>query len=583
MDRLKFSIVMDKMGKNFIFTVPFHMNHLPRNAPSRRFIKCGGYWLIQGLKLNCKYLNDMVLHLPGLVVGPGVREYVDNKIRVVTPEVVPFPLNYAFKFDPYGKQLEALNFTWDKKCAFLDMEMGTGKSKIYIDTCVARYMRGDINAVVFLTKFTLTENILNEVKKHCPLKESDYSCHTPEFVTKSDKKKAEEFLNLDVPLKFLSVGLESISGKEGGGNAYDYLHRFVFKHKCAVIVDESHLIKNINSNRTKNSIELGKMAVIRRAGTGTPVSQGPFDLYAQYEFLDPEIIGSGNFYSFKARYGVKGGYENREIIGYDNLPELMELIKPYTFQVTKEEMVDLPPKVYMEPIRIPMSGRQKEIYESIKKSKSFELSHMREQPVQVVINTILEVYLLLQQVCAGFVSYWDEGTEGRNRVKEWIIDPKKNPKYIEALDLINGTGGQFNIWSRHVMEILAFTEFLKSNGITVTSYYGGMNGAERDKAKSDFMSGAVQCMVSNPDTGGTGLTFTNSNDVIYLSNDFKLINRLQSEDRNHRIGTTKAVSYTDIIMNKSVEQTVLLSLSNKKDVAEYVRTMLSTGCDVLNV
>lgn len=578
----RFSIVLDKTGKNFLFTVPFHLNHLTRNAPNRRFVKGGGYWFMPGLRLNCKYLADVILGIPGLQVGPGVREYVDGKMGSGTPEIVPFPLTYKFRHQPYSKQLEALNLTWNKKYSFLAMDMGTGKSKVYTDTCVAWYLRGDIDAVVFLTKFSLTDNILREVDKHIPLKMGEYASMSPEFTTKGDKKKAEAFLEKEVPLKFVSVGLESISGKESGGNAFDFLWKFMTKHKCALVVDESHLIKNIDSNRTKNAIALGKLSVMRRAGTGTQVSQGPFDLYSQYEFLDPDIIGSGNFYSFKARYGVKGGFKNREIIGYDNLPELMELIRPHTFQVTKEEMLDLPPKIYMEPIKLEMTKEQKEVYNSIRKAKAFNIANLRGQPTQVVINTILEVYLILQQVCAGFVSYWEEGEDGRSRVKQWIVPPDKNPKYVEALDIITSTGGQFNIWSRHVMEIKAFTEFLIKNGISATSYFGEMDGPAQLKAKNGFVSGNVQCMVSNPDTGGTGLTFTNCNNVIYLSNDFKLINRLQSEDRNHRIGTTKAVSYTDIIMKNSVEWLVLSSLSGKKDVAEYVRQMLAAGADVLS-
>jgi SNF2 family DNA or RNA helicase len=76
--------------------------------------------------------------------------------------------------------------------------------------------------------------------------------------------------------------------------------------------------------------------------------------------------------------------------------------------------------------------------------------------------------------------------------------------------------------------------------------------------------------VGNPTTGGYGLTLTAANLVVYYSNSFDLEKRLQSEDRAHRIGQTKNVTYIDLICPGTVDEKIVKSLRDKINIATQV-------------
>jgi len=579
-------LAVDKTGNNFLLQVPFHLNNLARNAPNKRFLKGQGIWFLFGFRMNAKYLNDQLLDRPGVVVETAARELINKIIkRSLVPESM-FPAWYKFRegMPPYAKQVEALNLAWGKKCFYFAMEMGTGKSKVYTDLAFALCMEGKINALVILTKKSLRGNIVREVHKHSPY---PFKSMTPDFGTESERKKAETFIHEKEKLKVVSLGLESLSAKVEGGRAYEYLQKFMMKHKCALVVDEAHLIKDPAAIRTVNTTKLGELAEFKYLGSGTPVSQGILDLYSQYEFMNPEIMGIGNFWSFKSRYTIKGGYKDREIIGYDNVEELMELIKPWTYQVTKNEMVDLPPKIYLEPITVEMTKEQRRIYNEIRKNKVAELTSMKGVPDEIMVKNVLSAYSLLHQICAGFISYdgnivqikyKGELRDKTIRERKWIMPPEENPKLTEMLEFIGrNPGQQFNIWTKHIMELLAITKLLNEKGYSAAAYYGEVEEPDRRVLEKRFHSGDLQILVANQETGGTGLTFTNCNNVLYMSNSFKYIDRAQSEDRNHRIGTTKHVVYGDIVCEKSIDVRVIEVLRQKKSLADYVKERLSRG------
>ena len=578
-------LATDKSGKNFLLQIPFHANGLARNAPNRRFLKGQGVWFLPGFRMNALYLQNVVIPA-GIIVEPAAKDLINKIIGRTDNTPSMFPTWYKFKTKPYDKQLEALDAAWGKKYFAFTMEMGTGKSKVYTDLACALCMEGKIDAMVILTKKTLRRNILCEVAKHAPWNIPTFA---PDFDTPSAKKKAAAFIHQKEKLKAVSVGLESLSTKVGEGQAFEWLWEFMKCHRVALFVDESHLIKEEKSIRSINSCKLGGMADYRFIGTGTPVDQGILDLYSQYEFLDTDIIGIGNFWSFRGRYTIKGGYKDREVIGYDNLEELMELIRPWTFQVTKSEMVDLPEKIYMEPIVVEMSPEQRRIYNEVRRDKVVELSSMKGAPAEVVCKNVLSAYSLLHQIAAGFISYdTDElkitkkkdGTERVRAVRDtkWIMPPEESPKLREMMELIGrNPGKQFNIWTKHILELLAATDMLTRAGYSAASYFGGVPDAERKILEERFKTGDLQFLVANQETGGTGLTFTNCSDVLYLSNSFKYIDRAQSEDRNHRIGTVRPVTYTDMVMSKSIDLRVIAVLREKGNLADYVKKQLARG------
>ena len=92
-----------------------------------------------------------------------------------------------------------------------------------------------------------------------------------------------------------------------------------------------------------------------------------------------------------------------------------------------------------------------------------------------------------------------------------------------------------------------------------------------DKNRNAFQNDSkVRFIVGTPQTGGYGITLTAANTVIYYSNGYDLEKRLQSEDRAHRIGQKKSVTYVDILAEETVDEKIVKSLRKKINIASEV-------------
>lgn len=581
-------VLYDAKNNSFFIKIPIQFNGYVRELPSRRFTKKYSEWKAPAIRANAKLILDLTNKVPRIAMNEDCRDMLISVSTASAPRPSEkFPIWYPFKTTPMPKQVEALDSAWGQNIKAFFCEQGTGKSKIYTDMASAMFMEHKITAMVVLTKYSLRRNICNEFLKHSPLSEEDAEVFFPDFSTVGSRKKADAFLLKKKPFKVLAIGLESLSQGEKTGKAYEFTERFLLCHSCLVVVDESHLIKGHKSTRTLNACSLGNLAQYRMIGTGTPISHGPLDFYSQFEFLDPNIIGVGDYYSFRNRYAVMGGFEGKEIIGYDNIDELMEIIKPWVFQVTKEEMMpDLPPKVYMGSREVKMIPEQSKLYAKIKKDKMAEIGYLisKNEPIEVIAQNALVAYSLLQQVACGYISYKVEDKVTRKiiRQREWIMPPEKNPKLkelVECLDDLKSKGRQANIWTRYQMEVEQTTDYLNKvlGKGTAVKYYGEVSKEDKIKAERDFLDGKVDFFVANQESAGTGFTFVNAEDAYYMSNSFRYIDRVQSEDRNHRKGTINKVFYTDIVCENTVEVQVQQALAQRKDMADFVRSKMAEG------
>jgi SNF2 family DNA or RNA helicase len=387
-------------------------------------------------------------------------------------------------------------------------------------------------------------------------------------------------------LKVLNINVEAMATKKGMA----YASRLVDLYKCMVVVDESTRIKSHQAKRTKNTIAVGAKAAYTRILTGTPITQNPLDLYSQFNFLNPYILGHSSYYTFKNRFArvqkrkaqkrVKGRmkyWTYEEIVEFRHLDELTAKIDPISFRVTKEECLDLPEKIYQE-IEIPLSEDQHRLYKSMQQDLKLELESGELITAPMAITRMIK----LQQILGGFIK--DEFGEthsipGNNsKLDELIYDLEDVPKNISVI-----------IWARFRKEIesihakLADVDGADSCG----TYYGGTAQSDRSRLIEDFQAGRTRFFVGNAQSAGLGLTLTKASLVYYFSNDFSLENRLQSEDRCHRIGQRKNVVYKDLIAIKrtggrTVDRHVITRLKDKKDVAAIVTDNLASYREVLN-
>ena len=163
----------------------------------------------------------------------------------------------------------------------------------------------------------------------------------------------------------------------------------------------------------------------------------------------------------------------------------------------------------------------------------------------------------LQQIASGWLAM-DDGS----------MTILKNAR-IEALREIADAyeGEKIIVWARFNDDIRIICETF---GEEAVSYFGDTETEDRETAVASFLDpdNKVRFFVSNPRAGGVGLNLQgNCSTVVYYSNSFSALDRWQSEDRSHRIGTHKNVTYIDMIAKGTVDRKILGVLRNKKEVA----------------
>ena len=319
-----------------------------------------------------------------------------------------------------------------------------------------------------------------------------------------------------------------------------------------LVVDESSRIKRPGAKRTKIITKFGKQADFKRIMTGTPVTKGAEDVYSQFKFLDPQILGYDSFYSFKAQYCIMGGFENRQVVSYQNIDELTRNIDGHSFRVLKKDCLDLPSKIYQRHY-VEMTPEQSKLYQNMKKSFVAELDGETIDAPEAITRL-----LRLQQILCG----WFPSDEGIQPIND------KNPR-IEALkEILSNIDSKVIIWARFKADLRAIERAL---GELAVSYHGDVTTDARELAVDRFQNDPkIKYFIGQPQSGGIGLTLTAAEYAIYYSNSFDLEQRMQSEDRCHRIGTKNNVTYIDIEARGSVDTKIIKALRNKKNIADII-------------
>jgi len=301
--------------------------------------------------------------------------------------------------------------------------------------------------------------------------------------------------------------------------------------------------------------------------------------------LDPNIIGSGDYWSFKTRYITYGGYENKQIIGYQNVEELMNLIVPYTCEVGKE-VLNLPDKM-MKTIYVEPTAEQKRLFRAVIKGVDAD-----PNAPNIKVENTLEKRLRLRQITGGYLPRAVpkvkviDGIECE--VVDTVLEPLgSNPKFDAMIDTIedNFAGTKYIIWTPFVHEIEHIASVLRKKYGThaVECYYGKTDKSARSAIEDRYCNDPkLRFFIGNPVAAGLGLTLiSGENDVmIYYSGTEAYIERAQSEDRSHRIGQKNTVTVIDMVMVKTVDEIILASIGEKMSVEEYVMTRIAQGISV---
>ena len=477
----------------------------------------------------------------------GLKQAESN--RRLKAEDAPDTDDFMFKTRPFEHQRKAFYMSREKESFGLLMEQGTGKTKVIIDNAAYLYSKNKISALVVIAPNGVHRNWLDkEIPEHmpdwCPVKCVYYYSG----MHKTHKAKFDAVVSSEDCLRVFSFNVEAFVSNA----AVALMNKILLSNSSMLVVDESSRIKRPGAKRTKTITKFAKQSDYRRIMTGTPVTKGPEDVYSQFKFLDPNILGYDSFYSFKARYCIMGGYENKQIVSYQNVPELTKNIEGHSFRVLKKDCLDLPPKIYQRHY-VEMSPKQKRLYDEMRKEFIAELEGETIDAPEAITRL-----LRLQQIVCG----WFPAEDGVVPIDE------KNIRLQALLEILSDIDSKVIIWARFKADLKAIERAL---GDLAVAYHGEVSNDQRVIAVERFQNDPkIRYFIGQPQSGGIGLTLTAANYAIYYSNSFDLEIRLQSEDRCHRIGTKNTVTYIDIECRKTIDKKIITALRTKKNLADYI-------------
>jgi SNF2 family DNA or RNA helicase len=438
------------------------------------------------------------------------------------------------------------------------MEMGTGKTKVLIDNIAMLYDKGKINAALIVApKGVVKTWYEQELPTHLPDHIENVTVLWQSNITKGQQEKLESLFEIETAFHILVMNVEALSTEKG----VKFASKFINSHKAMMAIDESTTIKTPSARRTKNIIGIGKHAKYRRIMTGSPITKNPLDLYTQCEFLDPWLLDFSSYYAFRNRYAEMKtmhlrGRSIQVVDKFQNLGELSETVKGFSYRVLKEDCLDLPEKVFIKR-HVTLTPDQKKLYEQMKKAAMAVLNGK----VNTTTTVLTQLMRLHQITCGHFTA--DDGTSQAvesNRLKE-------------LMDILEDIDGKVIIWANYQMSVGEIIQALvkKYGEESYVHYYGLTPQEDRQDFIRRFQNDPkCRFIVGTPQTGGYGITLTQANTVIYYSNGYDLEKRLQSEDRAHRIGQKKTVTYIDLIAEDTVDEKIVKALRDKINIASEV-------------
>lgn len=434
--------------------------------------------------------------------------------QTINPDLV-------FHTDPFKHQRQAFEKMAGLKHGLLAMEMGTGKTKVVLDLAQSRYNAGLISKVLYLCPVTAKGHIEGQIWLH----------------------------GFKVP--YLIIGLESLSNKFM--RAYNECMSYV-DSETMLVIDEIHQVKNSNIHRANRLRAIAQECKYRIGLTGTTITNSPADLYGIFGALDPNggLLGYSSWARFERAHLLFGGYNGKLVVGHKNLEVLTKHIQKHTFQITKEQCLDLPMKLHSA-VFVPLEPTLNEVYERTKE-KALEKFKETEKD-----SILLQIFNDLQLIASE------------------IKDPDTNPKLKALRDILENRPGKITIWCKYLFEVEAVIKAVENTGRKAYKLTGEVATNKRSALLQSFRESQNACLVATTATGGTGIDLIECSTVVYFSNSFRYSDRAQSEDRFHRIGQTVNVEYIDIWTDKGIDRMIANSFLKKKDLAKEIRELIEKG------
>lgn len=497
-------------------------------------------------------------------------------------------------------------------------EVGAGKTKQIIDAGQILFQQGFIDTMLVLTpgfaRSTWAEQdpSLGEVAKHAwdSVNNIIHEFHGNE--TDVDFTPANA-------LHWVVSNYEFIRRDTRRDELLDVLRG----RRIWMIADESWCIKG-NSDQMRATIMIRrKRADWATVLNGTPLSDGkPMDLYYQFAFLDPGIIGVKNKTHFRSKFCIMGGYQNKQVVDYQNLDELNKRVAPYVLSRRTRECFDLPPMLPPILVNAPLTDTSWKHYRAMRDDMVAWLGGQASVSRQAIVKA-----LRLAQITSGYLGGLEDVDEdvdlttmaspSAEPIPQWLrkatgvsdeltppisgqtppfgrpscsqpvvttrpttvtreIGREKLDAFMHWLDTFPQQPKNLIVWCRFRLELERATEELRSVYPIVLNLKGGQSKDERLEAKRLLAPGSTTrgAVVGNQKAGGASLNFAAANVMVYMSNSPALIERTQSTGRIERPGATQPMLVVDIVAcgpkgQKTIDHHILKALRTKDDMAKW--------------
>lgn len=449
------------------------------------------------------------------------------------------------------------------KVSGLFMDMGTGKTRTVIELAKLRAPR--IDHVLWICPVSLKDTVRREILKHT-------DC-TPEEIYVFGEKTSS---TLPKDKLWYIAGIESFSSSSRVTMAANA----IITEKTFVVMDESSYIKGYSAIRTRRVTLLAEKSKFRTILTGTPLTQGVVDLFSQMYFLSPKILGYKSFYSFEANHLEYHPKHPGLVVRAHNVPYLAEKIKPYVYQCTKDECMDIPDKLY-KTRWIRLTDEQEEAYEAAKEKFELDMDELENRytlsgksddyPESFWVRSSMLIFRLftsLQTIVCGF----ERVRTGRNSFE---MHHYRSRRVDALMDVIRSLPEEkVIVWAKYLTSIKDISEALceEYGREKVALYHGGLNTKRRDEELTRFEAkDGARFLVATQSCGGHGLNLQFCRWQIFFANGFKYSERLQAEDRCHRHGQRRHVTYIDLCASDTIDEKIDDALAKKGSLLDAFR------------
>lgn len=571
-------------GKDLCVSVPYADLDKARAIPQRRWSSKHKAWVGRPSLSNMQYIRDT---WPDATWDrDSSLAWTNAQAKATERETVLLHRDGAAEYDfsklegPFKKE----PFEWQKKCLLLSRDLpafavfadqGTGKTKEIIDDAAHNWRKGRIEALVILAPNDVKTNWVAWPGMLEPGEQDAIDAHmAPDvpvikglWISNQNAEQRDWWKHFETQINqpgakdhmiVLAVNYDALNVER----LFEFLMEFTKRFKTMIVADESTDIKTPGSGRTKAAKKVRKQCKAARILTGTPIIKRPLDAYAQFDFLDEDILGYGSFYAFKNDFAIMGGFKNKQVMKYRNLDKLEELIASCSFRVTKDECFDLPPKQHQK-IRVEMTKEQAKAYNAMREDMIVEAKG-KSVTATIAITQVMR----LAQITGGYI------TDKTRDIEIELVKPEHNPKMQAVMRLVEEAGDQQGIvWAHFRSEIEGLAKLFKKAGVRFAEFHGGVSQHDRLRIRKDFQAKKYDWLIANQACGGRGIDeFKGASLVAYLSNSHDTEDRIQSEDRTHRNGMQmeRPCNYYDILVPNTVDVKLIQTLRANKQLSDEI-------------